>query len=734
MESVSLQPADRLGGAFVPAEFIPPGQDEYYLRDVQIGRPVEAWRHLRAEEVDQLRRNGNGAEDWDEVLVSGDFDAELIRNTRFHGRVRIGRLRPVILEHEDLRVPAGITNSVIIASDVGDDVAIHDVRYLAHYIIGERCILVNIDELRASDRARFGNGIVKEGEPESARVWLAVMNEGGGRRILCWDGMIAADAYLWAKYRDDAALQARLKELTQRGGDARRGYYGTVGPECVIRSCRVLKDVRIGAHACIQGAERLEDLTIESSAAEPSRIGDGVELEHGIVGYGCNISHGSKAVRFVLGNSANLKYGARLIDTVLGDNSTVSCCEVLNNLIFPGHEQHHNNSFLIAAVVLGQSNIAAGATIGSNHNSRANDNEVEAGRGFWPGLCTSVKHPSRFASFTLLAKGDYPAELDIPLPFALVNNNVSRDELEIMPAYWWLHNMFALARHAWKYRSRDQRRSAVQHIEFDVLAPDTIEEIRRGRHLLELWVGRATVEAGGGDPAEERQERLRQRGREVLGGTTELTRRLLVRGERLEKSDRNVVVLRPQAGYQAYGDMLHYYAVKNLAEYWQAHPQATLATMLADLGGTPHRAWTNLGGQLVPTSEVDRLRADIGAGRLASWQAIHERYDELWQQYPREKQRQALAVLCELCGVSTLTATCWREALERGMQIQEYICAQVHKSRQKDFDNPFCRATYRNLEEMRATVGTVDDSRFVQQIRQETAEFKRVVADLSRRV
>jgi len=82
--------------------------------------------------------------------------------------------------------------------------------------------------------------------------------------------------------------------------------------------------------------------------------------------------------------NSNLKYGARLINSFLGDNSTISCCEVLNNLIFPAHEQHHNNSFLIASVIMGQSNIAAGATIGSNHNSRANDNEIQAGRGFWP--------------------------------------------------------------------------------------------------------------------------------------------------------------------------------------------------------------------------------------------------------------------------------------------------------------------------------------------------------------
>src|SRR3546814_13302926 len=66
---------------------------------------------------------------------------------------------------------------------------------------------------------------------------------------------------------------------------------------------------------------------------------------------------------------SQLKYVARLFNSFLGDNSTISCCEVLNSLIFQAHEQHHNNSFLCAALVMGQSNMAAGATVGSNHNS-----------------------------------------------------------------------------------------------------------------------------------------------------------------------------------------------------------------------------------------------------------------------------------------------------------------------------------------------------------------------------
>jgi len=83
-------------------------------------------------------------------------------------------------------------------------------------------------------------------------------------------------------------------------------------------------------------------------------------MVNGIVGSGCRVFYGVKAVRFILADNSQLKYGARLINSYLGDNSTISCCEVLNSLIFPAHEQHHNNSFLCAAVVMGQSNMAAG--------------------------------------------------------------------------------------------------------------------------------------------------------------------------------------------------------------------------------------------------------------------------------------------------------------------------------------------------------------------------------------
>jgi len=733
MTSVRILPIEKLGRNFISGEHLPRNRDEYYLRNLQNQKPPHYWRRLRSDEVQTLVENGNRCDDWDAVLVRDPFTPQLIRGSSFHGLVRIGRLERVLLEHHELKVPAGITDSLIVACDVGDNVAIHNVRYLAHFVVGDHVILLNVDEMNTTNHAKFGNGIIKDGEQEEARIWLDLMNEAGGRSVMPFDGMIPADAYLWAKYRDDTDLVARLGTITQRQFDSRRGFYGTIGEACVIKNSRILKDVKIGPCCYIKGANKLKNLTINSAPDEPTQIGEGVELVNGIVGLGCQVFYGCKAVRFVLGDNSKLAYGARLIHSFLGDNSTVSCCEVLNNLVFPAHEQHHNNSFLIASLVMGQSNLAAGATVGSNHNSRANDGEIQAGRGFWPGLGVTLKHPSRFASFVLIVKGSYPAPLDVPLPFSLVSNDEARGRLVIMPAYWWLHNMYALARNAWKFRARDRRKKKTQKVEFDALAPDTAEEMLRAMELLEIWTAQAHRRYRDETSGEAADSRLAEIGRRLLLEADDRTADLEVLGKRVENSRRKVVILNARRGYHAYREMLHYYAVKNLLDYWKTDSAAALDTMLAELSGMPRHEWVNLGGQLVPTEEVTRLRSDIRSGTLNSWPEIHQRYDELWNAYPLQKQRHSLATLLTVLGVRQLTTELWESAVKEAIHIQEYVCEQVFLTRRKDDQDPFRGITFRNHAEMQAVLGTAEDNSFVKRIQAETEAFRRLASGALRR-
>lgn len=733
MSQVRTLPIGSLGRRFVPGHLLPDGADEYHIRNEQSSRPADSWRPLGADEIEALVRNANVAGSWDDVLVSDKFSPHLVRACEFHGLVRIGRLEELYLEHHDLRAAVGLTHSRIVSCDIGDNVAIHHVRYLGHYILGDNVILLNLDEMHTTNYAKFGNGIVKDGEDESVRIWMDLVNEAGGRSVMPFDGMLPADAYLWAKYRDDEKLMVRLGEMTQEMFDSRRGFYGTVGNACVIKSCRIIKDVRVGGGAYIKGANKLKNLTINSSDAEPTQIGEGVELVNGIIGCGCHVFYGCKAVRFVMGDNSNLKYGARLIHSYLGDNSTVSCCEMLNNLVFPAHEQHHNNSFLIASLVMGQSNLAAAATIGSNHNSRAPDGEIRAGRGFWPGLCVSVKHNSCFASFTLLAKGDYAAELDIPLPFALVSNDPALNRLVILPAYWWLHNMYALARNTWKFGARDRRKRKIQKIEFDCLAPDTAEEMFTAMALLEKWTATAALRGGGGENEKKTPQELTAMGCELLARGDEGAGELEILGENIENSSRDVVILKAAGAWRAYRQMLHYYAVRNLLAYLLERPGATLASMCGELGGPRRRDWVNLGGQLAMREDVDRLRADIGSGRLADWTAVHEAYDSLWKRYPLDRQRHALATLLDLLGLDELTGEAWAAALDEVDRIQRYVADQTYETRKKDFDGAFRRITFDTPAEMSAVLGAAEDNSFVRQVREETAAFAGRVQDAKRR-
>ncbi|MDR0410126.1 MAG: DUF4954 family protein [Spirochaetaceae bacterium] len=701
MTTSYIESSERYGYDFISGAFLPENRDEYYLRDIQLdtmyktkgGRKPEQFRLLTPEETGLLMKNGNTSARWDDVFVSDPFNPQYIRDSFFAGRVRIGACGGGLLRCHDYVMPVGITRSRIISCDVGDNCAIHDCAYISHYIIGDNVILSSINELDTTNHSKFGEGVIKDGEDETLRVWIEPINESGGRGVMPFAGMICADAYLWATNRDDKELMKAFKRITQNSVDSARGYYGEIGHGAVIKHSKMLKDVRIGDCAYIKGANKLKNLTIKSDEKKPTQIGEGVELVNGIIGYGCRIFYGSKAVRFVLGNNCALKYGARLIHSILGDNSTISCCEVLNNLVFPAHEQHHNNSFLIATMIMGQSNMAAGATVGSNHNSRGNDGEIIAGRGFWPGLSSSIKHNSRFASFTIITKGSYPFELNIPLPFCMLTNNSENTLRVLMPAYWWMYNLYALERNSWKTRTRDKRVFAEQHFETDYLAPDTIAEIIDALKWLENQFpniddnDKVTVPAGV-----------------------------------FERSSLPVTIVKARRGAEAYRDMLTYYAVKTLLNYF-TEQNNDFETFNAANPQNASFAWENLGGQLAPRHKADKLREAIRGGLLASWDAIHKEYTRLLSEYPLDRALNALQVLRFLRGTDTLTRQDWTAALDEAERIRRYIEEQVYITKNKDYNNPFRAITYTSSAERDAVLGKIEDNPLLSHIKNESTLF-----------
>ena len=666
--------------------------------------------------------------------------------------MRIAGASPICLEYNDLRLPASLSNSTIIACDLGADIAVHNVAYMARMRIEERCILFNIDEMVTTGHAKFGSGVVMDGEDEEVRIWLEIANENGGRKVLPFNGMLPADAWIWCKYRDDARLMERFMEMTAEAQPCTPGGLGVVGGGSVIKNSRIIKDVNIGPCAYIKGCNKLKNLTVNSDEERPTQIGEGCELVNGIIGYGCRVFYGVKAVRFILSDHSALKYGARLINAVLGPNSTISCCEVLNSLIFGAHEQHHNSSFLCAGVLAGMSNMASAATVGSNHNSRAGDGEILADRGFWPGLSVSLKHNSRFAAFCLIAKGAYPAELHIPLPFSLVSNHENSGELQLMPGYWFRYNMYALARNASKTAARDRRIGERQQLEYHWLAPDTVDQMLIGRRILEHWAGASPRVVSGEFP----------HGRALLESIE--SPEILARPPfAVESGDRPVRIRHAGRARHDYRRMVCLYAVRILLTSGGAdalsralagagHPRSPKAPVpggpapagyihsLTEIGHpAPPDPWLNIGGQLMRESALEDIKTRIKSGEIPDWPALHRAYHRIAADYENQRIRHAGEVLAEIFQEESRPAEeipntdpappkpTVESLLDEAVETARFIFQGILDSRRKDYENPFRNSVYDSQAERDAVIGPFEKNTFIAEARSELEAFESLV-------
>lgn len=687
-------------------------------------------RHLTDAEISVLKSNGNINSDssWQNVFVSaaeGEFDPSLIRSAEIHGFLVLGRLVPSTLKFHDLVLEAGVYNSYVENVVLEDDVALRNVAYLSNYRIGSRSIIFNVQEMSCTCHSKFGNGILKQGESENSRIWIGVGNENDGRAVLPFEDMITADAYIWSRYREDAELQKRFVELTEYGQSKELDTFGIVGQDVIIKNSSLLKDAKIGDCCYIKGAFKIKNVTVLSSEEEPSQIGEGVELVNGIMGFGSKVFYQAVAVRFVIGRNCQLKYGARLLNSVLGDNSTISCCEILNNLIFPFHEQHHNSSFLIASTLCGQTNIASGATIGSNHNSRSPDGEMFAGRGFWPGLCSDFKHNSRFACFTLVSKGSFQHELNIKYPFSLVASNGEQKCITIIPAYWFLYNMYAIARNKSKFTKRDKRVKKVQHIETDPLAPDSIQEVTWALGRIVELTGQYLVKKGWERAVKaESPEELQQVAADFLHKNSDVDFSLC---DFEAQKKYGAEIHKPVRAYKMYRKIIKYFACSVLVEYCTLfntridREELKIITTQLPL----YTKWVNVGGQIIPEKKLEELFEKIKSRKIENWSQVHAFYDKCQKEYLIYRTNYAIYLLERLYSmkVRDFTPEIFQDIIADTTEISREMLNAAHSSREKDFIDEFRKITFRNDEEMAAVLGTMEDNEFLSEMKEKTEKF-----------
>ena len=122
MNKIYKKPLAELGFQFVSGDYLQQGADEFVFRDQKVDKSI--FRPLSIREINILESNLNEAENWKDIFVKEGFNAHLVKNCRFFGINRIGKLENCFLEFKNLRMPVGLYNSTIISCDFADNVAI----------------------------------------------------------------------------------------------------------------------------------------------------------------------------------------------------------------------------------------------------------------------------------------------------------------------------------------------------------------------------------------------------------------------------------------------------------------------------------------------------------------------------------------------------------------------------------------------------------------------------------
>lgn len=302
-----------------------------------------------------------------------------------------------------------------------------------------------------------------------------------------------------------------------------------------------------------------------------------------------------------------------------------------------------------------------------------------------------------------------------------------------MPGYWFLYNLYALARNSWKYVDRDKRTERIQNLEYDYLAPDTINEIFTAMQLLENATGKAYAQTG----AKEKEfADHAAAGKFLLKSGNRIVNDLEIFAENTENSKRKVCLLKVLPAYKIYEDLVKHYGTMQLLSFIKENNFISFEDLKAALPAKPSRnEWLNIGGQLMPATDIDVLKEKIKTGKIKSWDTVHEFYTSQGEKYLQQKLKHALAALSEITGINLkkMDAHQFNNLLNGAVATKEWITKGINDSRAKDYTNPYRKIVYESIGEMNAVLGKLEENSFIKQQVQELHSFKSSITSLKKK-
>lgn len=601
-----------------------------------------SYRQLSTDEINQLKNQGCTAEHWEEVLVHPDFTAEHIERVSFSGKVKLGVFSDTHTFPGGVKRHSGIRNATIHSCEIGDNACIDNIQgYIAGYTIGRNVVIQNLHLMYVEGNTAFGNG-----------VEVAVMNETGGREVMINDKLSAHFAYILASYRHRPKLVKKLQELVHFYSSKHAANRGTVGDNVEIINAGVIKNVKIGSHAVIEGIKHLENGSINSNGYDPIYVGYNVIAQDFIISSGSRVDNGVMLKRCFVGQACHLGQTYSATDSLFFSNCQGENGEACSIFAGPYTVTHHKSTLLISGM-FSFMNAGSGSNQ-SNHMYKLgpiHQGVVERG-----GKTTSDSYilwPARIGAFSLIMGRHYRHSDTSNMPFSyLIENN---DESILVPGI----NLRSVGtiRDAQKFPKRDNRKdpNRLDKLNFNLLSPYTVQKMFRAVEILK-----------------ELQRTCGETTDTYTYQSCRITNPSLTRGLKLYD----------MAICKFLGN-----SIISRLEKCSFSTSKELRSCLEPDADVGLGEWYDLAGLIAPGSEVDRLLEDIESGRIcrikeinAVLENLHARYYSLEWTWAWDKIRQYYGV-----SLDTITAADVIGIVERWKEAVVDLDKLIYEDAKKEF-------------------------------------------------
>lgn len=427
-----------------------------------------------------LEGNGCWSPDWSQVRVATGFSPHHCFSTKFFGDVWLGKFGNTLTDADKgVRLTPGIYNSVVCSSIIEDDALIYNVGLLSNYHVSAGAVVANCGTVSAVPGTAFGNG-----------EELAIAIETGGREVLTFADINIPLATQIATSRYNKRLLEEYAEFVGRYKEAVSSPMGIICEGAHVTNTGKVINVFVGPHAVIDNANRVEDVTLLSTAEEKSKILDGAWVVRSIVQWGSEVGSMGICDTSVLCEHSHVERHGKVTQSIVGPNTGVAEGEVTACLLGPFVGFHHQSLLIAALWPEGKGNVGYGANVGSNHTSKAPDQEIWPGEGIFFGLGVNIKFPSNFtrAPYSIVATAVNALPQKVEFPFSLINipdslhEGISPAYNEIIPGWVLSDQIYMVKRNEGKYGKRNKARRT--KFDFEVFRPEIVDLMVEARSRL----------------------------------------------------------------------------------------------------------------------------------------------------------------------------------------------------------------------------------------------------------